>query len=121
MRRAPAIAALAGFALYVACAVPTVYWLDSSEFAAAAWTLGNAHPPGHPLAALWGRLFVCIPLGSIGFRVAVSQAAAGALAIFATGLLAREIAARLGAGPAAAGASGAVAGVVFGLSWGLAF
>ena len=33
---------------------PDVYWLDSSELAAAAWQLGVAHPPGHGLAALLG-------------------------------------------------------------------
>src|SRR5205823_4027449 len=118
---APHLTALGCFAVYVACAVPTLYWLDSSEFAAAAWTLGNAHPPGHPLAALWGRLLVMLPLGSIGFRVAIGQAAAGALAVLATGLGAQAVAVRLGAALGAAGALGAVAGLLFGFSWGLAF
>jgi Protein O-mannosyl-transferase TMEM260-like len=55
--------------LCVALAAPAGHWLDSAEFAAAAWELGNAHPPGHPLAILVGKAATLVPLGSIAFRV----------------------------------------------------
>jgi hypothetical protein len=71
------VVAFAGYAL--ACA-PTPYLLDSGELAAAAFGLGIAHPPGEPLAALWGKLFSLLPVGSVAFRVGLGQAVAGALA-----------------------------------------
>jgi hypothetical protein len=55
-----------------------VYWLDSSELAAAAFTLGVAHPPGHPLPSLLGRAAAFLPFGSIAFRVGLASALAGA-------------------------------------------
>jgi len=55
--------------LCVALAAPAGHWLDSAEFAAAAWELGNAHPPGHPLAILLGKATTLVPLGGIAFRV----------------------------------------------------
>jgi hypothetical protein len=121
VRLIPLGVALACFGLYVALAVPGVYWLDSSEFAAAAWTLGVAHPPGHPLMQLWSRCFTLVPLGSIGFRVAIGQAAAAALAAGALCVLARDVLRKLGAGELAATLLGAAAGIVFALSYGLAF
>jgi hypothetical protein len=66
-------------ALYVASAAGHSYWLDSGEFAAASVDLDIAHPPGHPLTALWGRLFCCLPLGPVAFRVAVGQAVAAGI------------------------------------------
>lgn len=55
--------------LCVALAAPAGHWLDSAEFAAASWELGNAHPPGHPLAILLGKAATLVPLGGIAFRV----------------------------------------------------
>src|SRR5262245_49406371 len=93
----PALVALGCFVAYALACAPTLWWLDSSEFAAAAWTLGVAHPPGHPMAQLWSRLFVALPLGSVAFRVGIGQAAAGALAVLATGVLATRVAEQIGA------------------------
>jgi hypothetical protein len=56
------------------------YWLDGGEFVAAAVNLDIAHPPGHPLAALYGKLWSLLPLGPLPYRVALGQAVAGALA-----------------------------------------
>jgi hypothetical protein len=109
------------FAVYVGCALPALYWLDSSELAAAGFALGIAHPPGHPLAALWFKLFTLVPLGPIGFRVAVSQAVAGAVAVAATGAMTQGIVAHLGLPRSAARLSAAAAAVLFGLAWGHAF
>ncbi|MGZ3442447.1 MAG: protein O-mannosyl-transferase family, partial [Polyangia bacterium] len=64
-----------------------MYWLDSSELAAAAWGLGVAHPPGHPLPSLLGRACTLVPLGSIAFRVGLASALAGAAAAAQTARL----------------------------------
>ncbi len=59
---------------YIWLAGPTFYWLDSSEFTAAAWGLGIAHPPGHPLNSLIGHLACYIPVGTLSFRVTLASA-----------------------------------------------
>jgi hypothetical protein len=71
---------LAAFVAYVFCATPTAYPLDSAELATAAFGLGVAHPPGEETTLLFANLFTFLPLGSVAFKVALSQAAAGALA-----------------------------------------
>ena len=54
-------------------------WMDSGELAAASWQLGVAHPPGHPAFAILGKLAALIPIGEIGFRIALlSSIAMGA-------------------------------------------
>ncbi|MBN2573157.1 MAG: DUF2723 domain-containing protein [Deltaproteobacteria bacterium] len=68
------------FAAYAFCATPTAYPLDSAELATAAFGLGVAHPPGEETTLLLAKLCTLLPLGSIAFKVALSQAAAGALA-----------------------------------------
>jgi hypothetical protein len=65
---------------YIVTASAYAYWLDSGEFVAAAVQLDIAHPPGHPLSALYGKLLSLVPLGSLSFRVALGQAIATALA-----------------------------------------
>jgi len=65
---------------YIMTASAYAYWLDSGEFVAAAVQLDIAHPPGHPLSALYGKLLSLIPLGSLSFRVAIGQAIATAVA-----------------------------------------
>jgi hypothetical protein len=73
---------------YVATASAHGYWLDGGEFVAASVELGIAHPPGHPLAALLGRLFALLPVGPLAFRVALASAAmAAAACVFLYGAL----------------------------------
>lgn len=72
---------LSAFAGYLAALAPAPYLLDSAELAAASFGLGVAHPPGEPVALLWGRLFSLLPLGSVAFRVGLGQAVAGAVAV----------------------------------------
>lgn len=69
------------FALYVWCAAPTAFWLDSSELAAGAFELGVTHPPGHPFYALAAKLATLLPFGTIAFRVHVFCAALMAVAV----------------------------------------
>jgi hypothetical protein len=76
-------AALLPLAVYVATSTAFPYWLDSPEFTAAAVDLDIPHPPGHPLACMWGKLFALLPIGPLPFRVAVGQASAAALALAA--------------------------------------
>lgn len=68
------------FAAYGRAVAPGAYLLDSAEFAAASFQMGVAHPPGEPVALLWGKLFSLLPIGGVAFRVGLSQALAGALA-----------------------------------------
>lgn len=65
---------------YIMTASAYAFWLDSGEFVAAAVQLDIAHPPGHPLSALYGKLLSFVPLGSLSFRAALGQALATALA-----------------------------------------
>ncbi|GAB4330347.1 MAG: hypothetical protein Kow0099_00880 [Candidatus Abyssubacteria bacterium] len=78
--RAGWLAFLFPFAVYVFTLCPTVYWDDSGELIAAAYTLGIPHPPGHPLYAILGKLFTFLPFGSIAWRVNFMSAFFGALA-----------------------------------------
>ena len=83
-RRAGALAAfLLSLVAYALTAAPSIWWLDSSEFAAASFELGISHPPGHALALLFGRLCMLLPLGSLAFRanLASALASAGAAAV----------------------------------------
>jgi hypothetical protein len=76
---APWLAGALACAVYAFTAAGHSYWLDSAEFTAAAVDLDIAHPPGHPLTALWGRAFSLLPVGPLPYRVALSQALAAAL------------------------------------------
>lgn len=90
-RLAPRLAQWIGGAVFlvtaglcVALAAPAGHWLDSAEFAAASWELGNAHPPGHPLMILLGKAATLVPLGGIAFRVnCASGVALGGAAVLA--------------------------------------
>jgi hypothetical protein len=79
-RVASVVVGVSSFAAYALCCAPTAYLLDSAELAQAAFGLGVAHPPGEAVAALWGKLFCFLPVGSVALKVGLSQAAAGAIA-----------------------------------------
>jgi tetratricopeptide (TPR) repeat protein len=57
------------------------FWLDSGELAAAGWDLGVQHPPGFPGLVLLLRAATLVPLGSLGFRMALLSAALGSIAV----------------------------------------
>jgi hypothetical protein len=69
-----------GLALLTAAPCPT--WLDSGEFLAAGFVLGEAHPPGHPVYVTVFKLLSLLPLGSIAFRGALASAVPAAIACF---------------------------------------
>ncbi len=70
--------------VWIAGTVPSIHWLDSSELACAACTLGISHPPGQIPHAVLGGLFSLLPVGDCAFRVTLlsvagSWAAVGAV------------------------------------------
>ena len=71
----------APLAVYIATLCPTVYGGDSGELIAAAYSLGIAHVPGHPLYVLIGKLFSFLPLGNIAYRLNFMSAFFAALAL----------------------------------------
>jgi hypothetical protein len=74
---------LAVLVVYALTLSPAVNTLDGGELAAAAATLGVAHPTGYPLFTLLGRAAAMIPLGeSVIFRLNALTAVFGAAAAF---------------------------------------
>ncbi len=72
------------FGFYLAGASPAIAPRDAADMASAALTLGVAHPPGYPLYAVLGRMWLTIfPLGNSAYRLAVlsALAASGAVAL----------------------------------------
>jgi hypothetical protein len=77
---AGAVAFLGPFAVYLRTLARDVTFVDSGELAAAAVTLGIAHPPGYPLFTLLGHAASWIPVGPMIFRVGLLSATAAAAA-----------------------------------------
>src|SRR5689334_16527524 len=59
---AAGIVSLAVLVLYLVTLAPSTAMWDTSEYIAAAYTLGLPHPPGNPFFVLIGRVFAIIPL-----------------------------------------------------------
>ncbi|MET0342121.1 MAG: DUF2723 domain-containing protein [Polyangiales bacterium] len=114
-RWAPALAVGVPLLAYAWSTPAYPYWLDSGELTAASVWLDIAHPPGHPLACLWGKLFALVPLGPLPFRVAMSQAVAAALALLGTYHAIVRTFARVGSADAACDAA-----IATGATWLLA-
>lgn len=70
-----------GFVAFALMTAPGVTWMDSGELAAAAYELGGAHPPGHPVHTLLGKLASLVPLGEIAWRINMLSALTMALAL----------------------------------------
>ncbi|MBM4187218.1 MAG: DUF2723 domain-containing protein [Gemmatimonadetes bacterium] len=58
------VIALAVFAIYLVTLAPTTAFWDTSEYIAAAKTLGIPHPPGNPLFVLLAHVFGLLPLAA---------------------------------------------------------
>ena len=110
-REAPRAVAWGVFAValatYAWTAAPALSWLDAAEFSTAAQALAVAHPPGHPIPSLVGRLLLYLPLGEAAFRVNLASALAGALAVAGVYRATLSLAARLVAPRPAAAIAGA--------------
>src|SRR5918911_1400214 len=78
--RAAALASALIFILYVLTLAPSTAMWDTSEYIAAAYTLGLPHPPGNPFFVLIGRVFTLLPIApTIAARVNVLAAICSAL------------------------------------------
>ncbi len=55
--------------IYIYTLAPTITTGDSGELITSAYTLGITHPPGYPLYVVIGKIFSCLPIGSISFRI----------------------------------------------------
>jgi hypothetical protein len=68
--RAAAIAGAAVLLLYIITLAPSTAMWDTSEYIAAAYTMGLPHPPGNPFFVLIGRVFSILPIApSVAARV----------------------------------------------------
>ena len=77
---AAAIVSAAIFTLYLITLAPSTAMWDTSEYIAAAYTLGLPHPPGNPFFVLIGRVFAILPIAtSIAVRVNILAAVASAV------------------------------------------
>lgn len=92
-----------------------IHWLDAPEITAAAWNLGQAHPPGHPVMMMLLKAFLLLPIGGAAFRANLFAAFFGAVGAGLVALLGRDMARRAGAGRAWAAAAGFASGLGFGL------
>jgi hypothetical protein len=78
---AATIAALVVLALYVLTLSPETAMWDTSEYIAAAYTLGIPHPPGNPMFVLIGRVFSILPIApNVAMRVNLLAAISSAIA-----------------------------------------
>src|SRR5919202_6825723 len=78
---AAAIASAIVFVLYLLTLAPSTAMWDTSEYIAAAYTLGLPHPPGNPLFVLVGRVFAVLPIpGNVAVRINVLAALSSAIA-----------------------------------------
>ncbi|MFN8582568.1 MAG: DUF2723 domain-containing protein [Gemmatimonadaceae bacterium] len=78
---AATVVGVAVLALYLATLAPSTAMWDTSEYIAAAYTVGIPHPPGNPLFVLVGRVFALVPIAStIAVRLNVLAALCSALA-----------------------------------------
>ena len=77
---AAAVASAVVLLLYVVTLAPSTAMWDTSEYIAAAYTLGIPHPPGNPLFVLIGRVFTLLPIApSVAARVNVLAAVCSAV------------------------------------------
>ncbi|MGH7668592.1 MAG: glycosyltransferase family 117 protein, partial [Gemmatimonadaceae bacterium] len=91
-------AAIAGglvFLLYLVTLAPSTAPWDTSEYLAAAYTLGLPHPPGNPLFVLLGRVMSLLPIaGSVAMRINIFAAACSAVAAALWFLITEHVLAR---------------------------
>src|SRR5256885_4778148 len=87
--RAAAVAAALAFVLYIVTLSPSTAMWDTSEYMAAAYTLGLPHPPGNPFFVLLGRVFAILPIApNVAMRInllaAICSAGSAGMALLVT-------------------------------------
>src|ERR1043165_2167990 len=71
---------LVTLALYLVTLAPSTAMWDTSEYIAAAYTLGLPHPPGNPLFVIVGRVFSILPIASsVAVRINILAAICSAV------------------------------------------
>jgi hypothetical protein len=75
-----AVVTLVAAGVYVRTLTPTVAFVDSGALTVAAWSLGNAHPPGFPLYLMLTHLVTLLPIGTVAWRTNLASAIFAALA-----------------------------------------
>lgn len=80
------------FLAYIFTLTPSLFWGDSPELAASAYTLGIAHPSGYPLYTLIGKIFTLIPVGTVAYRLNLMSAFFAALAVSVVYFIALKLA-----------------------------
>src|ERR1044071_5372244 len=58
------VVSIVALLLYLVTLAPSTAMWDTSEYIAAAYTLGIPHPPGNPLFVILGRVFAILPIAS---------------------------------------------------------
>src|ERR1051325_7925000 len=77
---AAAIVSVVVLILYLLTLAPNTAMWDTSEYIAAAYTLGLPHPPGNPLFVLIGRVFAILPIAkSVAVRINILAAICSAV------------------------------------------
>jgi hypothetical protein len=77
---AAAIVSAAVLVLYLITLAPSTAMWDTSEYIAAAYTLGLPHPPGNPFFVILGRVFSILPIaGSVAVRINILAALSSAV------------------------------------------
>src|SRR5262245_64407250 len=78
--RAALIGSACVLVLYLVTLAPSTAMWDTSEYIAAAYTLGLPHPPGNPLFVIIGRVFSILPIASsIAVRINILAAICSAV------------------------------------------
>ena len=78
--RAALAVTLATLVLYLVTLAPSTAMWDTSEYIAAAYTLGLPHPPGNPLFVIIGRVFSILPIArSVAVRINILAAICSAV------------------------------------------
>lgn len=69
------------FFIYLKTLTPTIGYHDSGDMVVSAFLGGIPHPPGYPFFCLLGKLFTCIPIGNIAYRLNMMSGLFGALTV----------------------------------------
>jgi len=89
---AAGLTTLGVFILYLITLAPSTAMWDTSEYIAAAYTLGLPHPPGNPFFVLIGRVFSLLPIApGIATRINILAAFCSALAAGAWFLITERV------------------------------
>ena len=73
--RAAGVVSAVVFLLYLLTLAPSTAMWDTSEYIAAAYTLGLPHPPGNPFFVLLGRFFAILPIApNVAMRINILAA-----------------------------------------------